>query len=192
MSVIAVPLAGSAAPARPWIGRALSTAVTMLISLVALLAIVLAVATRTSHDGQFGAFGHPVLTMLSGSMTGVIDTGDLIVDDPVTQEQAQHLQVGQVITVREAPGGRSLVTHRIVAVRDAGGQVSYITKGDANNAADAMPRPASDVVGIYRLDIPRGGYVLAAMHQPRTVFMLLASTALWFMVGPLWRLARNS
>jgi signal peptidase len=201
MSVIAVPLAGAAAPAAPatpaapagrWYLRALSATVTTLVSLIAMLAIILAVATRMSHNGQFGAFGHPVMSMLSGSMTGVINTGDLNVDDPVAPAQAQHLAVGQVISVREAPGSRLLVTHRIVAVREAGGQVSYITKGDANNAADAMPRPASDVVGVFRLDIPRGGYVLAALHQPKVLFMLLISCALWFFVGPLWRMARNS
>jgi hypothetical protein len=93
-----LPLAGpaAAAPAHGrsagrWILRALSTTVTVLVSIVAVLAIVLAVATRTSVNGQFAAFGHPVMSMLSGSMTGVINTGDLIVDDPVTPAQAQHL-----------------------------------------------------------------------------------------------------
>jgi signal peptidase len=175
-----------------WCLKALSTTVTVLVSLVAVLTIVLAVATRMSHSGQNVAFGHPVMSMLSGSMTGVINTGDLIVDDPVTAAQAQHLHVGQIITVREAPGSKSLVTHRIVAVQTTGGAVSYITKGDANNAPDAMPRPASDVVGIFRFAVPRGGYVLADLHTPRALAMLLTSVVLWFAAGPLWRIARNS
>jgi signal peptidase len=172
--------------------RLLSATVSVLVSVVAVLAIVLAVATRMSPSGQYNAFGHPVMSMLSGSMTGVISTGDLIVDDPVTAAQAQHLHVGQIISVREAPGSKSLVTHRIVAVKVENGAVSYITKGDANNAPDAMPRPASDVVGIFRFTIPRGGYVLYALHQPRSLGMLLASVVLWFVVGPLWRVAKNS
>jgi signal peptidase len=198
MSVITapLPLAGPAAgvPARGrsagrWILRALSTTVTVLVSMVAVLAIVLAVATRTSANGQFAAFGHPVMSMLSGSMTGVINTGDLIVDDPVTPAQAQHLHVGQIITVLEAPGSKSHITHRIVAVKITDGVVSYITKGDANNAPDAMPRPASDVVGIFRFDIPRGGYVLYALHQPKALGMLLGSVVFWFLIGPLFRMA---
>jgi signal peptidase len=156
------------------------------------LAILLAVATRTSPNGQYQAFGHPVMSMLSGSMTGTINTGDLIVDDPVTAAQAQHLQVGQIVTFHEIAGSKSLVTHRIIAVRTENGAVSYITKGDANNAQDAMPRPASNVVGIFRFAVPHGGYVLAALHQPRVLGMLLTSVFLWFLVGPLWRRARNS
>ena len=97
----ALPIAGPAAGeprhargAGHWCLKALSPTVTVLVSLVAVLAIVLAVATRMSHSGQNVAFGHPVMSMLSGSMTGVINTGDLIVDDPVTAAQAQHLHVG--------------------------------------------------------------------------------------------------
>ena len=169
--------------------RALSITATVLVSIVAVLAVVIAVVTRMSPSGQYVAFGHPVMSMLSGSMTPVIRTGDLIVDDPITAAQAQQLHVGQIITVHESPGSKSLITHRIVAVRVQGGAVSYITKGDANNAADAVPRPASDVVGVFRMAIPRGGFVLAALHQPRVLGLLLVSVVMWFLIGPLFRLA---
>jgi signal peptidase I len=79
---------------------------TMLVCMVATLAIVIAVATHTSRNGQHAAFGHPVMTVLSGSMTPVIRTGDLIVDDPVTAAQARNLRVGQIISVREAPSSQ--------------------------------------------------------------------------------------
>jgi signal peptidase len=170
-------------------GRLLSALVSVLVSLVAVLAIVIAVVTRMSPGGQY--FGHPVLTMLSGSMTGTINTGDLIVDDPVTAAQARNLQVGQIISVHEAPGSQALVTHRIVAVQVHGGEVSYLTKGDANNHVDAVPRPSSDVVGVFRAAIPRGGYVLYALHRPQCLGLILASAVLWFLIGPLFRLARD-
>ena len=100
--------------------------------------------------------------------------------------------VGQVISFRAAPGSKQVITHRIVAVRDSGGAVSYITKGDANNAADAVARPASDVVGVFHLAIPRGGFVLFALHQPRVLGLLLVSVVLWFLIGPLFRLAGSA
>src|ERR1051326_1420908 len=151
-----------------WYLRSLSTIAIVVISIVAALAIVIAVATRLSPRGEHVIFGHPVMTVLSGSMTPVIRTGDLIVDDPVTTTQAEHLHVGQIISFREAPGSRAVITHRIVAVKIQQGAVSYVTKGDANNAADAAPRPASAVVGVYRLSIPRGGPIPPAPRRPPT------------------------
>ncbi len=136
-------------------------------------------------------FGHPVMTVLSGSMTPVIRTGDLIVEDPVTPAEAEHLHVGQVISVRFAPRSQSVITHRIVAVQVRHGVVSYITKGDANNAADFTPRPASDVIGVFRFAIPRGGYVLADLHRPIVLGLLLTAPLLWLLAGPLIRFGRR-
>jgi signal peptidase I len=163
----------------------------VVMSLFAAATIVVAVASHLSPAGQYTMFGHPVMTVLSGSMTPVIRTGDLIVDNPVTATQAEHLQVGQVVSFREAPGSTTIITHRIIAVQDQNGQVSYVTKGDANNAADSPARPAADVVGVFSHDIPRGGYLLADMHRPLVLGLLAASIALFFLAGPLFRAARQ-
>jgi len=176
---------------RRWYLKALTTTVTILISLVAVLTIAIALGSRTSADGQRVVFGHPVMTIISGSMTPTIAVGDIVVDAPVTAAQASQLHVGQIISFRAAPGSAEIITHRIVAVRVQDGAVSYITKGDANNTADATPRPASDVIGLYSFSIPRGGYVLVAMHTPRVLIMLLASALLWIVAGvSFWIAAR--
>ena len=125
-------------------------------------------------------------------MTGTISTGDLFVDDQLTAAQAQDLHAGQVITFREQPGSTTLITHRIVAVETVDGTVAYVTKGDANNAADATPRPASDVVGLFRFAIPRGAYVLAALRQPKVIAMLLGSVVLFFLAGSLFSAAHGA
>jgi signal peptidase len=164
---------------------------TVLISLVAVLTITIAIGSRTSADGQRMVFGQPVMTIISGSMTPTIAVGDIVVDAPVTAAQASDFHVGQIISFRAAPGSTEIITHRIVAVRVQDGAVSYITKGDANNSADSTPRPASDVIGLYRFSIPRGGYVLVAMHTPRVLIMLLASALLWIVAGvSFWIAAR--
>jgi signal peptidase len=168
---------------RRWYLRALSVTGTVLVALVAVLTIAVAIGSRTSADGQRVVFGHPVMTIISGSMTPTIAVGDIVVDAPVTAAQASHFHVGQIISFRAAPGSPEIITHRIVAVRVTGGAVSYITKGDANNSADSTPRPASDVIGLYNFSIPRGGYVLVAMHTPRVIVMLLASALLWIVAG---------
>ena len=53
----------------------------LLVSVLAALAMVIAIATHLSSRSQVTAFGHPLLTVLSGSMAPVIKTGDLIIDD---------------------------------------------------------------------------------------------------------------
>jgi signal peptidase len=170
---------------------ALSTIGVVLVCVLASLAIVLAVASRLSPRGQYVVFGHPVMTVLSGSMTPVIRTGDLIVDNPVTAAQARQLHVGQIISVRQTPYSHSVITHRIIAVEVHSGVVDYVTKGDANNAPDTTLRPSSDVIGVFRFDVPRGGYILAALHRPLVLGLLLASPVLWFLAGPFYRLARR-
>jgi len=172
--------------------RSLRASVAVLISAFAALTVVLAVASHTSPAGQFTVFGHPVMTVLSGSMSPVIRTGDMIVDNPVTAAQAGHLRVGQIVSFREAPGSTAVITHRIIAVQHgAGGTVSYVTKGDANNAPDSPARPASDVVGVFSHDIPRAGYLLADLHRPAVLGLLAAAIALFLAAGPLLRYARK-
>lgn len=169
-----------------------TSVLSVVLAVVAPLAIVVAIATHFSPSGQYTVFGHPTLTVLSGSMTPTIRTGDLIIDNPVTRAQASHLHIGQVITFHESAGSQGVITHRIVAVvTQPDGSVAYRTKGDANNMVDTTPRPATAVVGVFRNRIPAGGYVLNALHRPLVLGLLLASPLLWFLAEPLRRWARE-
>ncbi len=171
--------------------RMVSTTLTVLISMVAAVTVVIAVAAHLSPQGQYVVFGHPVMTVLSGSMAPTISTGDLIVDDTVTTSQAEHLRAGEVISFRAAPGSETVITHRIVGVTTMDGAVSYLTKGDRNNAADTVPRPASDVLGVFQFAIPRGGYILSALQRPLVLVLLLASPILWLVAGLFYARARE-
>lgn len=171
--------------------RALLTMVTIGACAVAGIVVVAAIATRLPGPGRYTIFGHPVMTVLSGSMTPVIRAGDLIVDDPVTAAQARHLHAGQIASFRLAPGSQTVITHRIASVVTVRGAVLYRTRGDANNGPDGELRPSADVAGIFRFDVPRGGYVLTALHRGHVLSLLAASLALWFLAGMLWRRARH-
>jgi signal peptidase I len=179
--------------ARGWrrLVHVVSLAGVLLVSVLAALAMVIAVATHLSSRSQVTAFGHPLLTVLSGSMAPAIKTGDLIIDDSLSPGQSSRLRRGQIISFEATPGSTLIITHRIVARVVADGKVFYRTKGDANDAPDAQLRPASDVIGLYAASIPRGGYVLSALHQPLVPIMLAVSAALFFLAGPLFRLARD-
>jgi signal peptidase I len=180
--------------ARGWrrVVHLVSLAGVLLVSVLAALAVVIAVATHLSSRSQVTAFGHPLLTVLSGSMAPVIKTGDLIIDDSLSPAQSGRLHRGQIISFEATPGSTLIITHRIVARVVTDGKVFYRTKGDANDAPDSQLRPASDVIGLYAASIPRGGYVLSALHQPLVPILLAVSAALFFLAGPLLRLARDT
>lgn len=169
----------------------LSTAITVLVVVIASVAVVIAVATHFATDGEYTVFGHPVMTVLSGSMTPAIKTGDLIVDNRVGAKQATHLKVGQIASFYDSTTSKTVITHRVVGLTIVNGEVAYTTKGDANQSADLVPRPASDVIGTFDYAIPRGGYVLTALHRPLVLGLLLASPVLWFIAGPLYAYARR-
>src|SRR5262249_3666247 len=149
------------------------TAVAVIVVMVAATVVVVAVATRLASTQEYTAFGHPVLVVLSGSMSPTIDTGDLILDSPVHGAQATKLRPGQIVTFYERPGSTAVVTHRIVEVVHQNGKLLYRTKGDANAAPDATLREPSTVIGTYTARVPRGGTFLSNLHDPLVLTLLL-------------------
>lgn len=178
---------------RPTVGRivngVVTTIVTIVVAVVGTLTLVVAIAAHFAANNEYVVFGHPVMTVLSGSMSPTIRTGDLIIDDQLNADQAAHLHAGQIITFRR---DTRTLTHRIVAVGAAAdGSTQYTTKGDANNVADSTPVPASSVLGVFHSKISRGGYILDALHRPLVLWLLLASPILWFISEPLRHWARE-
>ena len=120
----------------------------------------------TNPDKPPSVFGVMPLVVLSGSMSGDapdhIEVGDLIF---VKEADPSELAVGNIITFRE---GKSLVTHRIIAVNepDANGVISFTTKGDANNLADLDPIYPEDIVGVYVGGVPLVGDIALFMQTP--------------------------
>lgn len=169
--------------------RGIGTVVTFLAVILGTLALVVAIASHFSPPGEYTVFGHPVMSVLSGSMSPSIKTGDLVFDNPLSHSQAEHLRVGQIISFHS---GDKVFTHRIHAVEEAGGSVAYQTKGDRNNAPDQALVLPSQIVGLYHAKVPFGGYILAALHKPVSLVLLLASPLLWLLSGWLYALAKEA
>ncbi|MGH7642660.1 MAG: signal peptidase I [Candidatus Dormibacteria bacterium] len=154
----------------------------LVVILLVVVAVFLAVALRHTSTGQTTIFGRPVFSVASGSMAPTFDTGDLIVDQPISRSAAEHLHKGQIITFNTASltAGRPslVVTHRIYEVverpeRSGSQNVSYRTKGDANNAPDLDLVSPTAILGVYQQRVPFGGYVLSTLHQPITFAVLI-------------------
>ena len=96
------------------------------------------------------------LTVLSGSMTGSYEIGDVVVVRPVDTDE---LGVGDVITFHRIADDPTLTTHRIEAITVGSEGRRFVTRGDANNAADLSPVQPDQVVGEVWYSVPLVGYV---------------------------------
>lgn len=107
------------------------------------------------------AMGLQMYTVLSGSMEPNYPTGSLIY---VKDAEPEELVAGDVITYKLSAD--TIATHRIVAVLSDGGEISFRTKGDANDQEDASPVDGDDVIGTPVFMIPKAGYFANYIQSP--------------------------
>lgn len=121
----------------------------------------------------------------SGSMEPTIMTGSLIVVQP-----QDEYSVGDVIMF----GSRYAkvpTTHRIVDTYEDRGQTWFITKGDANEEADAEAVSLSEVKGVVKADVPRLGFVLDFTRQPIGFMFLIVLPAALIILSELEKIWRE-
>lgn len=134
--------------------------------------------------------GGSSFTVMSGSMTPAIRTGDVVVESRLA---ARDANVGDVVTFRDPEGSHRLITHRVRRLRlGANGIVSLVTKGDDANAVQRWSVPADGSIGLVRLRIPFLGYALWGTRQPLGRFLLVILPVLLLSATELRRLWRPS
>lgn len=125
--------------------------------------------------------------VLSDSMSPEIESGDAVI---VEETEPESIQEGDVITFVRSDGGTP-VTHRVTGVEQRGGQLTFETKGDANEQPDPTPVPAGNVIGTMAFTIPYIGYVIQFANTP-TGFVLLVALPLVALAGSeVWLLLRR-
>lgn len=146
----------------------------LLIVLIAILAAFL-VQGKIS-GGTPTVAGYQLYGVLSGSMNGKektsFDTGSLVL---VKYIPVEKIKAGDIITFRGIGADSPMTTHRVVKVnRDTKerGELTFTTKGDANEVADPNPVLASRVVGVVRAHIPYAGY-LTGFAETKTGLVML-------------------
>jgi signal peptidase I len=126
-----------------------------------MLAVCILIAALAFNARVFMYFPAVVLT---GSMTGTIDQGSVVLIEKVrTDEVFSAVRIGDVICFRS----RNVeIIHRVVEFRqNAAGERLYITKGDANTSRDVAPVEAEQVMGITRGFIPYLGYPVVMVRS---------------------------
>ena len=117
------------------------------ISVLLTLVIVIPIAMLISCQFRFGA-----LVIATESMTGEINKGDMIVYE---RYDKQTIGVGQVIVFLK---DNSKIVHRVVEIKNIGGEIRYYTKGDANDDLDEGYRVQGDIVGLTDIKVAYVGY----------------------------------
>ena len=105
----------------------------------------------------FKAFTFYPVVILTGSMTGTIDKGSLVVMRRIPAEEASSIvAVSDILHYNY----RSVeFVHRVIDfAEDLEGNRQLVTKGDANEYPDPTPVPLRDVLGTPVLTIPYIGY----------------------------------
>jgi len=153
-------------------GKWISGMITTVLLLVLILMLIFTISSKI-NGGRPNLFGYEILTVLSGSMEPKIQTGSLIAVKPVADLNSLH--VGDVITYQSPDNPDMLITHRIVEVREANGEISFITKGDNNDSPDIAPVPSTHVVAKYQnISIPYLGYILSfSKTKPGIILMMI-------------------
>jgi signal peptidase len=156
--------------------KGISNLISTVLFLVLILTLFLVISTKAS-GGEANLFGYQLKTVLSGSMEPGIHTGSIISIKETADPTG--LQEGDVITYQAADD--MLITHRIIEVNDAGNQ--YITKGDANDAADREPVNAQNVIGTYTgFTVPYAGYVMNFANSSEGAALLLIIPGIFLII----------
>lgn len=113
------------------------------------------------------------MIVLTDSMEGTFSSGSLVICETA---QPESVQVGDIICYYDPSGsGTTTVTHRVTGIETAeDGSLSFVTKGDANNAEDATPVPAEELVGVYRFHIAGLGSFAMFMQTTPGLILFIA------------------
>ncbi|MHA7197781.1 signal peptidase I [Arthrobacter alkaliphilus] len=133
--------------------------------------------------------GYQTSTMLTGSMSPLINPGDVVVTVPVA---VKDLKVGDIITYHIPVDDQRVETHRIIDLAvNSQGTATVRTKGDANNGADPWTATlAGGQVDRQVFTVPYLGNAIRVLRDPVVLKVLMygAPAAIVVMVlVSIWR-----
>lgn len=97
-------------------------------------------------------FNYGVLVIGTGSMTGTIDKGDVIV---YQKYDNRDIEIDNIIMFEKE---NKKIIHRVIDVVSVNKEVRYFTKGDANQDQDEGYITTSNIKGLYKFKIKYIGY----------------------------------
>ena len=134
-------------------------------------------------------FGYQLLGVLTGSMSPAIDAGSLIL---VRETDPGEIDVGEIITYRGSTVNSPLTTHRVIRIKKDAQGLTFITKGDRNNIADANPISEERILGVVERDIPYLGFFFAYAQSRQGLLLFVILPALMVIAYALSNIFRRN
>ena len=121
--------------------------------------------------------GFRQLTVMSGSMSPTIETGDVVVTKTISPLAAR---VGDIVTFSDPANPGHLITHRVRRMQVTNAGVEFETKGDANNTTENWNVAVKGRIGRVMYRVRAVGYALSWSRTPywRLVMVALPSMVL--------------
>ena len=108
-------------------------------------------------------FGYSALTVKTGSMSGTIEIGDLI----IIKDTGEY-EIGDIVTFLHE-GDTVPTTHRIISMDENG---LFITRGDANNVQDALPVSKDIILGEVVKVLPEVGLFAEWLQSEGWIYLV--------------------
>lgn len=131
--------------------------------------------------------GNKLYIVLSGSMAPVFDAGSIVAVKDIMPED---VVVGDIVTFKDPADASRVITHRVLEIKENNGALSFVTKGDANDAQDSEPVPGENILGRVSFSIPYIGYLTEFTRTKKGIFLLLIVPGAIFIITELVNLFR--
>ena len=159
------------------------------ISILSSVMVVVAIAAFLLLAVGPRIFGYQTSTMLTGSMSPLINPGDVVITVPTP---ISEIGVGDIITYHIPVEDHRVETHRVAEIlTNADGSTAVRTKGDANSGADPWTATLHGAtVDRHVLTVPFVGQAIRTLRQPIVLNTLMygAPAVLVFgLLASIWR-----
>ena len=144
-----------------YVGYVASVTITLFLAVIIIFNLYIFIARTIGGVDNPSFFGWSSAVVVSVSMSGSIEVGDLIII-----KSLENYKIGDIITYKN---GDNTVTHRIIGKNDKG----FVTKGDANNTPDEKTVSPDLIIGKVVLRIAGFGAVIAFLKTPFGMLLLL-------------------
>ncbi|MDX6587479.1 MAG: signal peptidase [Solirubrobacterales bacterium] len=134
------------------------------------------------------ALGDRSYVVRSGSMAPAIDTGDVVVTEPISPLDAE---VGQIVTFDNPEAGGALTSHRAITIDRSGDSVRFTTKGDSNTSVEHWSVAKDGEIGKVLYRVPKLGFVSVAIQTPTGRIALVILPAILLAATGLARIWRG-
>lgn len=155
--------------------KTINILLTILVLAILPIVVLTLISSKTS-----ALYGIQSFVVLTGSMEPNLSTGSVIYTRP-----NQNYSKGDIIAFKN---GDRTITHRIASVK---GINTYVTKGDANNAADSEAVTKDKIIGKELFAIPYIGYFIRFLSTLQSFLLFIAAPIILFIGFELWNIKKE-